>query len=150
MPLIYEKKKIRLSFKGEKPEVYCIKPVRQQAVSFEDLMNEVSNSCGVNRSQTKAVLEALIDRMIVFMNYGMPVRLGEFGTFKPTFNAKSTAKADEMGADNVTRKKLLFYPGKRFKQMLSGMSVTTLDDPEEIEDTSGGSEEEGGGGESPM
>lgn len=75
MAIVYEKQKIILGFKKDKPEVYRIKPVRQQPVTFDDLLNEVSNSCGVNRSQTKAVLEALIDRMIVFMNYGMPVKL---------------------------------------------------------------------------
>lgn len=144
MALVYEKQKIKLGYKEDKPEVYRIKPVRQQPVTFEDLLNEVSNSCGVNRSQTKAVLEALIDRMIVFMNYGMPVKLGDFGSFKPTFNSKTGATADAVSADNVTRKKILFYPGKRFKQMLSGMAATTMDDYDEGGNTP--PEEPGGGG----
>lgn len=137
MALIYEKQKITLSFKKDKPEVYRIKPVRQQAVTFDDLLDEVSNSCGVNRAQTKAVLEGLIDRMIVFMNYGMPVKLGDFGSFKPTFNSKTGATADDVTSENVTRKKILFYPGKRFKQMLEDISVTTMEDYDEEEDTSG-------------
>ena len=152
MALVYGKQKIKLGYKEDKPEVYRIKPVRQQPVTFEDLLNEVSNSCGVNRSQTKAVLEALIDRMIVFMNYGMPVKLGDFGSFKPTFNSKTGATADAVSADNVTRKKILFYPGKRFKQMLSGMAVTTMDDYDEEgntlpEEPGGGGGQGGGGGE---
>lgn len=148
MAIVYEKQKITLGFKKDKPEVYRIKPVRQQAVTFDDLLNEVSNSCGVNRSQTKAVLEALIDRMIVFMNYGMPVKLGDFGSFKPTFNAKTGATADDVSADNVTRKKILFYPGKRFKQMLEGISVTTMEDygdeAADQEPEPGGGTEQGG------
>lgn len=131
MGIVYQKEKMTLHYKKDKPEVFCARPVRQQAVAFEDLLKEVSNSCGVNRSQTKAVIEALIDRMIVFMNYGMPVKLGDFGSFKPSFNAKSAATAEEVSADSVTRKKILFYPGKRFKQMLEGMSVITMDDYDE-------------------
>ena len=46
MAIVYEKQKITLGFKKDKPEVYRIKPVRQQPVTFEDLLNEVSNSCG--------------------------------------------------------------------------------------------------------
>jgi nucleoid DNA-binding protein len=110
MAIVYEKQKITLGFKKDKPEVYRIKPVRQQPVTFDDLLNEVSNSCGVNRSQTKAVLEALIDRMIVFMNYGMPVKLGDFGSFKPTFNAKTGATADDVTAENVTERKSFSIP----------------------------------------
>lgn len=146
MSIVYEKEKMTLHFKEGKPQVYRAKPVRQQQVKFDDLLNEVSNSCGVNRSQTKAVVEALIDRMIVFMNYGMSVKMGDFGSFKPTFNSKSAATAEEVGADSVTRKKILFYPGKRFRQMLEGMSVITMDEPE-TEGTSpeGGGAEPGGG-----
>lgn len=144
MALVYEKQKIKLNYKEDKPEVYRIKPVKQQPVSFDDLLSEVSNSCGVNRSQTKAVIEALIDRMTVFMNYGMLVKLGDFGSFKPTFNAKTGATADAVSADNVTRKKIQFFPGKRFKQMLSGMAVTTMDDYDEEGNTL--PEEPGGGG----
>lgn len=47
-------------------------------------------------------------------------------------------------AENVTRKKILFYPGKRFKQMLEGMSVTTMEDYDE-EETAGQEPEPGGG-----
>lgn len=153
MALVYEKQKIKLNYKEDKPEVYRIKPVKQQPVSFEDLLSEVSNSCGVNRSQTKAVIEALIDRMTVFMNYGMLVKLGDFGSFKPTFNATTGATADAVSADNVTRKKIQFFPGKRFKQMLSGMSVTSMDtyddEGEEVlpEEPGGGGGQGGGGGE---
>lgn len=82
--------------------------------------------------------------MIVFMNYGMPVKLGDFGSFKPTFNSKTGATADDVTAENVTRKKILFYPGKRFKQMLEGMSVTTMEDYDE-EETAGQEPEPGGG-----
>lgn len=148
MGIVYEKEKMTLHFKEGKPQVYRAKPVRQQSVKFDDLLNEVSNSCGVNRSQTKAVVEALIDRMIVFMNYGMPVKLGDFGSFKPTFNSKSAATAEEVSADSVTRKKILFYPGKRFRQMLEGMSVITMEDTNES-DTEPPTEKPGGGGTPP-
>ena len=151
MGIVYQKEKMTLHFKKDKPQVFRAKPVRQQPVAFEDLLNEVSNSCGVNRSQTKAVIEALIDRMTVFMNYGMPVKLGDFGSFKPTFNSKSASTAEEVSADSVTRKKILFYPGKRFKQMLEGMSVITMEDfdEEEEEETNppagGGTDPDGNG-----
>jgi hypothetical protein len=56
------------------------------------------------------------------------LNLKNFGSFNPTFNSKTEATADAVSADNVTRNKILFYPGKRFKQMLSGMALTTIDD----------------------
>lgn len=145
MAMIYEKRETKLSFKDGKPTVYKIAPVRQQQVSFDALLDELSNSCGVNRSHTKAVVEALVDRMSMFMNYGMAVKLGEFGSFKPTFNSKTESTPEALTADNVTRRKILFYPGKRFKTMMDGISIVSsnMDDEDTADKPSGG---DGGGG----
>lgn len=148
MAMMYEKRETRLAFKDDKPTVYKLVPVRQQQVPFDALLDEVSTACGVNRAQVKAAVEALIDRMSMFMSYGMAVKMGEFGSFKPTFNSKSESTTDALSADNVTRKKILFYPGKRFKTMLSNISIVScgMDDNEEEYggnpggDTGGGSE----------
>lgn len=148
MAMMYEKRETTLSFKEDKPTVYKLAPVRQQQVPFDALLDEVSTACGVNRAQVKAAVEALIDRMSMFMNYGMAVKMGEFGSFKPTFNSKSETTADALSADNVTRRKILFYPGKRFKTMLSNISIVSCgmdDDEEEGGNTGGGT---GGSGES--
>lgn len=126
MALIYEKRELVLNFKEDKPTVYRIAPVKQQQVTFEQLLNEVSNSCGVNRAQTKASIEALLDRMMLFMDYGMSVKLGDFGSFKPTINVKAQTNVEDLGADNVVRRRIQFTPGKRFKTMLNGLSISTM------------------------
>lgn len=126
MALLYEEREIILNFKEDKPTVYRIAPVKQQQITFEMLLDEVSNSCGVNRAQTKAAIEGLLDRTIHYMELGMSVKFGDFGSFKPTITVKSQKSVDDLGADNVKRKKILFTPGKRFKSMLEKLSVITL------------------------
>lgn len=128
-----------LNFKDEKPKVYVIAPVRQQQVTFEKLLDEIAGSCGVGRAQVKASVEGLLDRMTLFMEYGMSVKLGDFGSFKPTISVKAQTSAEDLCASNVRRRKINFTPGKRFKTMLSDLSISTMDErlPEE-EDTGGG------------
>lgn len=148
--MIIEKRAIKLGYKEDKPIVYKMAAVRQQKVPYEKLLDEVSNSCGVNRSQSKAVIEALIDRLSMFMDYGMAVKLGDFGTFKPTLQSKSKKTEEELSAEDVKRLKIRFYPGKRFKEMLAQMSIASFsdddgkDDEETDETTSGGTDDEGG------
>ncbi|MCD8166167.1 MAG: HU family DNA-binding protein [Bacteroides sp.] len=127
MGILYDKKEFVLSFKDDKPTMYRIAPIKQPQVPFEKLLDEVSSSCGVGRAQVKASVETLLDRMTLFMEYGMSVRLGDFGSFKPTIHVKSQTSVEDLGADNVKRKKILFRPGKRFKNMLDGLTVTALD-----------------------
>lgn len=78
MALIYEVRKQVLGFKEDKPTVYKVAAVRQQKVDFAKLVKEVSDSCGVHRTQSKAVVEALIDRLVHYMDFGMAVQLAEF------------------------------------------------------------------------
>ncbi|MBQ4622759.1 MAG: HU family DNA-binding protein [Bacteroidaceae bacterium] len=147
MALIYEVRKTTLNFKKEKPTVYKVAAVRQQTVGFDALVKEVASSCGVHRTQSKAVVEALIDRLIHYMDLGLPVNVGELGSFKPTIRTKVKETADEVNAGNVVRRVVRFYPGKRLKDMLEDLSIITLDngDAEEAApDTEDGNT--GGGG----
>ena len=127
MALIYEVRKQVLGFKEDKPTVYKVAAVRQQKVDFAKLVKEVSDSCGVHRTQSKAVVEALIDRLIHYMDFGMAVQLAEFGTFKPVIRTKAKKTAEEVSVDNILTRTIRFYPGKRMKTMLDELSIQTLD-----------------------
>ena len=126
---------MRLTFREEKPEVFKLKQLTYPAVTFAQLVNECSNSCGVNTAQTKAVIDALVNRLVHYME------MGDFGSFKPTFNAKTARSLKEATLDTVTVKKIQFYPGKAFKQMLSDMTMTEAEavtlKPEEGEEDGG-------------
>ena len=159
MALIYEVKKTTLNFKKEKPVVYKVAAVRQQTVKYDALVKEVASSCGVHRTQTKAVVEGLIDRLVHYMDLGMPVRLEEFGTFKPAIQTKVKETAEEVDASNVVRRVVRFYPGKRMKEMLEELSIQTFernadaDDSDAAgggDDTSGGTDSGSGTGGNPL
>lgn len=159
MALIYEVKKTTLNFKKEKPVVYKVAAVRQQTVKYDALVKEVASSCGVHRTQTKAVVEALIDRLVHYMDLGMPVRLEEFGTFKPAIQTKVKETAEEVDASNVVRRVVRFYPGKRMKEMLEDLSIQTFERNDDVDnndaagggdDTSGGTDSGSGTGSNPL
>ena len=159
MALIYEVKKTTLNFKKEKPVVYKVAAVRQQTVKYDALVKEVASSCGVHRTQTKAVVEGLLDRLVHYMDLGMPVRLEEFGTFKPAIQTKVKETAEEVDASNVVRRVVRFYPGKRMKEMLEDLSIQTFernDDADDSDaagggdDTSGGTDSGSGTGSNPL
>lgn len=128
MAIICEKRERILNFKENKPKVYFIAPVKTQQVTFDKLLDEISRSCGIGRAQVKASVEGLLDRMTLFMDYGMSVKLGDFGSFKPTISAKAQDNVEDVSVSNVRRRKILFIPGKRFKNMLNDLSIATVDD----------------------
>ena len=88
-------------------------------------MSECATACGVNAAQTKAVIDALVNRLVHYMEIGHGVQMGQFGSFKPTFTSKTAKTYDEADASTVKRKKVQFYPGKLFKQMLGDLSISS-------------------------
>lgn len=126
--LIFRKKKIVLNMLEEKPEVYKISNITFPAVTYKQLVDECSNSCGVNPSQTQAVVTALLDRLVHYMAIGHPVKLGSFGSFKPTFRAKCVTKLEKCDASTVRKKVIVFFPGKDFRDMLAEMPVSEAGD----------------------
>jgi len=120
---VTRKTKVTLNYLEEKPEVYKLQQIVLPAVDFSTLIAEISNSCGVNASQTQAVVTALIDRIGHYVELGHGVKVGKLGTFKPTMKTKVSATLENLSTENIKLKYLRFYPGKIFKNIMSDMSA---------------------------
>lgn len=119
----YRKSKVVLNYLDDKPQVYKIQQINFPTISFKQLVRECSTACGVNSNQTKSVIDALVNRIVHYMEIGHSVNMGEFGTFKPTFHCKIAKKIDEADATTVKNKVIRFFPGKEFRDMLNAMSI---------------------------
>ncbi|MCH5176059.1 MAG: HU family DNA-binding protein [Prevotellaceae bacterium] len=124
MGIQVRKSKIKLNYLEEKPERYKIQQLTYPAVTFTQLVSECSKSCGVNPAQTKAVIDALVDRLIHYMEIGHGVQMGNFGSFKPTITVRSVKQYDDANTDTVKTRRVTFFPGKAFKSMLGELSIT--------------------------
>ena len=94
MGVQFVKSKIKLNFKKEKPTVYKIQQVNYGVVETEALIDDVAEACGLNRAMTKAALEGIVSRVCRYIGMGHAVQLGELGTVKPYFTAKTKETAD--------------------------------------------------------
>lgn len=153
MGVQFTKSKIKLNFKKDKPTVYKIQQVNYSVVDTTTLVDDVAESCGLNKAMTKAVLEAIVQRACRYVGMGHAVQLGDLGTVKPVFTAKTQETAEDLGAENVTSKKVRFYPGKRLKSVVKGISIseydlsdgTIIDSDEDTDAPDTGGEDNSGG-----
>ncbi|MBQ0023466.1 MAG: HU family DNA-binding protein [Prevotellaceae bacterium] len=123
MGLQFRKRKVTLGYKEDKPEVYKIAQITYPAVSYDQLVKECANSCGVNSNQTKAVIDALVNRISMYMELGHGVQVGELGSFKPVFTSIVTQTAEDANANTITGKKVRFFPGAAFRDVIKDMSI---------------------------
>lgn len=126
MGLQYRKAKITLNYRETKPEVFKAMQLTYPKVTYEQLVEEIAQSRGVNTNSTRAVVDALLNRLVHYMEIGHGVSLGSFGSFKPVFVSKAVPTLEEVDktiGGKGFKKKVRFYPGGKFAQMLKGMSV---------------------------
>lgn len=128
MGLQYRKGKVVLNYRETKPEVYKLLQLTFPAVTFEQLVAECAYACNVNATQTKAVIDALVNRLVLYMSLGHGVKMGDFGSFKPVFNSKVAQTLEDATEETIKVKKVMFFPGKAFKDMLDSLEVENASD----------------------
>ena len=94
MALKYVVKKTTFGFDKEKAEKYVARPFNVVTVDFKMLCDQVTKVGFVPRGTVKSVLDGLIDSLITYMEIGASVSLGEFGTFRPSFQKLDSSKTN--------------------------------------------------------
>ncbi|MCD7848415.1 MAG: HU family DNA-binding protein [Parabacteroides sp.] len=143
MSLRVRRVKKAFGFDKTKTEKYVIVPDRATVVSFEHLCDQIAQGSGINLGMVQSVLYGLVQSMKTFIRQGHSVQVSGFGTFIPSFNAKSSLVEKEVNIDSIHKVKLRFIPSAELRKMLNEM-VFEFDMVESTNDskTSSGEEEE--------
>ena len=118
MAIKYEVKKVVFGFDKTNTEKF---------VAQTKVLGLVQKVSMAPRGVVKMVIDGLIDTLNMDLDKGYSVQLGDFGCFRPGLNAKSQAGAGDVDANTVYRRKIIFYPGSYFKDMLGKASVERLE-----------------------
>ena len=84
-------------------------------VTLRELAEEIANISTVSVIDTKAVLESLLEVIPKHIKDGEIVRLGDLGSFAITLKSDGADTADGFTSSMIKRIKVLFKPGKIFK-----------------------------------
>ncbi len=130
MALKYVVTKQVFGFDKSKTEKYVARQVVSGQVSFSRLCTQVGQICGAHRGTVQLVIAGLVDALINNLDDGKSVQLGEFGTFRPGIRAKAAAAEQDVSAENIYRKRIIFTPGAALKDVINKVSVTRLAVPD--------------------
>lgn len=121
-----------------------IVPDRATIVSFEHLCEQVALISGINLGMVQATVFGLVRSMRTFIQQGHTVQVEGFGTFIPSFNAKSSLVEKEANVDSIHHVKLRFLPSAELKAVMNSMEFV-FDVVDSTNDTKAASSEEGSG-----
>lgn len=129
MALKYVVKKTVFGFDKSKTEKYVARPMNFGVVSFANLCDQVTLVGMAPRGVVKMVLDGLIDAMKLNLVNGLSVSLGDFGTFRSSFGCKSQDTEEEVSAETLRRRKIIFTPGEHLKEMVKNVSIQKFEVP---------------------
>lgn len=100
------------------PGKYYATAIADGEVNMERLAAMISYQSSVTESDCLAVLLGLEHNIIDQLDQGRIVRVGCLGSFQVSISSIGANSAIEVNANSITKSRILFRPGKRFKTML--------------------------------
>ena len=110
------------------PQKFYAKAVGDGRTDLKRLAKLIAMQCTVNRADCLAVLAALEDNIIMELQEGKIVQIGELGTFQLGVNSVGSDTSNEVGSSSVKKARLNFRPGEELKKMLKNLSFRISND----------------------
>jgi len=130
MGLKYVVAKQRFGFDKTRTEKYVPKQVLTGKIDFSKLCSQVVQVCGAHRGTVQLVIAGLVDALVNNLDDGKSVQLGEFGTFRPSINAKCSETEEEANAGKIYRRKIVFTPGSALRIAINKTAITRYSTPD--------------------
>lgn len=109
------------------PQKFYAKAVGNGKTDLKRLAKMIAMQCTVNRADCLAVLAALEDNIILELQDGKIVQLGDLGTFQLGVKSTGSVIQDEVGSNSVVKARLNFRPGEELKKMMNNLSYSKND-----------------------
>jgi len=103
------------------PKKFYARIIHSDEITLEDLSADIAHSSSLTDADVYAVLQSLVREIPRNISQGNIVRLGNLGSFRLSCSSEGSETADEVTANNITRRRLLFNPGKRISSQMSDL-----------------------------
>lgn len=108
-------------------EGFVSRTVTYSKISGDEMLEYAALNSGINQGQLAAAMFAIQQSFQNFLMNGHSVELPGVGTFRVGVNAHMVEHAEDVVAEKIYRRKVLFVPSKRIKAQLSNVNFTTSD-----------------------
>ena len=104
---------------------YITRAVRYSTINADDLAEHASVDSGISKAMLKAAFESMLIQAEELLLNGHNIVLGNLGTLQFTINCTAVDTKEEVTAENVTRRKILFKPSMTLKRKIAAVGFET-------------------------
>jgi predicted histone-like DNA-binding protein len=114
----------RVGYLNEK--LYIARPIRYTRIHTDELIRYASENCQLSQGTLLAAFCAIEDAMCSLLCNGHSVEYGSIGTFRHSFSSKGAKEREELTANSITRRRIVYTPSKSIKRQLAQIEYTGL------------------------
>jgi len=104
------------------PEKFYAAAISNGEVDMEKLSELIAYQTTLTPPDIYAVLMALEHNAISQLEEGKIVKLGNLGTFRVSISSQGVDTAEAVTADAITKRRILFRPGKKLQRLLNNLT----------------------------
>ena len=123
----------------EGAKLFYAQAVMSRRVVFDDLCDEIAETCTLTSADIKAVLDRVIWVMVTHLRNGEIVQFADLGNFRIAIGSPGVSNPEDFNAVMIRRPKVVFSPGKRLRDMrnLAKFNRFTVDKDEGTDESGG-------------
>ena len=106
----------------KKKMMYITKAVRYSTIGKDELIEHASQDSSVPSAMLGASYDALFVQIKELLLNGHSIQLGDLGTLRFSINAQAVTDKEDVGADLVKSRKILFRPSPKLRRLISAVN----------------------------
>lgn len=111
---------------------YLTRTATYSKIDSDQLLERAADNSGVSKGVIYTALDAVMREFRNFLLNGHSVQLPEVGTFRFSIRCKAVDTAEEVTADNVSVRHIVYTPSTAMRTLIKNVSLTTdVDDDDE-------------------
>ena len=121
----------------EGAKLFYAQAAMSRRVVFDDLCDEIAETCTLTSADIKAVLDRVIWAMVTHLRNGEIVQFADLGNFRIAIGSPGVSNPEDFNAVISRRPKVVFSPGKRLRDMrnLAKFNHFTVDKDEGMDES---------------
>ena len=110
----------------EEIKKYYLIPEYAGELNINELAEAISKECTLSTTDTKAVLEALTQKLPWYLQKGFIIQLGALGRLRLSVSSDGQTDEKDLTADKVTKTRLIFTPSSALKKELEHTTFSVV------------------------
>ena len=110
-------------FKPEDRDMWYTKSITYTKIGYDELVEHIAKDSGMSEAAVEGAVRSILKQVEEMVLNGHTICIKDFGTLKVSISAKAPEDPDEAGAQQVYRRRLLYFPSERIREEIDNTQL---------------------------